>query len=172
MSKDFVEFPWRSSFEHPVQTTDSAESNFQENKFTDVKNFILKNKFIIGCLLGVLLLSLLLKKQTEPAINKTVSQNSSQISVVVPVVAFPKGSIIEPRLLKPVITSAKSFTKVQLFGVFTEEDIERVDDKLIAKKDLAPYRPIFWNSLELKRLPSRAPKQVQILYPHTESPSQ
>jgi hypothetical protein len=84
---------------------------------------------------------------------------------MVPVVAIPKGTPLETRLLKAVITSEKSFTKTQLLSVFTEEDVTRIDERLVAKKDLPPYRPIFWNALELKtRAPAAAPR-VQILYP-------
>lgn len=166
MSKDFVEFPWKISVhEDPPQPELKEKPSTKES----LKTLLVKYRHLIMCIAAIFFLSILLKTRSQSTnVQNSQEPPQSQISIVVPVVAFPKGSILEARLLKPVIGSKKDFSKSQLLNVFMEEDIERIDDRLIAKKDLVPYKPIFWNSLELKRIPKPNRQNIKILYPVTE----
>lgn len=162
MSKDTVEFPWRSPYEEPPIPRAATPRNWK----TRCQEF--KNWGFVALAICVLVLMLLGKKPTAPQTNP--GSGLGQLSIMVPVVAIPKGTSLNVRLLKSVLTTEKSFSKTQLLSVFTEEDVERVDDQLVAKKDLAPYRPIFWTALELKPKPRASMPSVQIIYSEKGTP--
>jgi hypothetical protein len=165
MSKDTIEFPWRHPFEEDTKATSEIAPPLSttNGKMEILLNWISSNKGILGIIFAVILLIFALEQNKTPA-SPLASAGESQISIMVPVVGFPKGHAIEPQMLKSVIAPIKSFTKTQLMSVFTEDDIERIDGRIIAKKDLAPYRPIFWPSLELKQPAQNSKPKVQILY--------
>lgn len=166
MSQDTVDFPWRSPFEDEKITLQATPI---VTKKASWKTWIETHRIVIGLVIAIATLILILENKKVEQV-PTPHQGLHQISIMVPVIPFAKGSTIQARLLKPVIAPVKSFTKTQLLSVFTEEDIERIDGQVIAKKDLAPYRPIFWPSLELKPQIKNPKPQVQILYPTGATP--
>ncbi len=166
MSQETVDFPWRSPFEDEKINLQPTPKEPEKSRW---KTWIEKYRTVVGLVLAIATLILLLENKKAEQV-PAPHQGLHQISIMVPVIPFAKGSAIEASLLKPVIAPVKSFTKTQLLSVFTEEDIERIDGQVIAKKDLAPYRPIFWPSLELKPKMKNSEPQVQILYPTGANP--
>lgn len=160
MSENQVEFPWKTSFETKIEPTLQKEPSSKELVIQKIK----QHQNVIAIFLAVIFLVMLMKINTPEQTLPTSVSNNLQISIMVPVVAFPKGTPIDPRFLKPVTALSKSFSKAQLLSIFTEEDIDRLDNKLVAKKDLAPYKPIFWTSIEIKPNPTRSIKNIQIIY--------
>ncbi|HVJ65520.1 MAG TPA: hypothetical protein VM901_09720 [Bdellovibrionota bacterium] len=170
MSQETVEFPWRHPFEDEKANPETTAPKVEEARAYDkVKARLRPYAPALGILAAIGILVVALGRQAPPD-PKIAVPSARTLSVMVPVVPFPKGTVIEARMLKAVIAPAASFSKTQRLAVFTEDDIARVDDRLVAKKDLPPYRPIFWTSLELKRVPHAAPAKVKILYPD-ENPS-
>lgn len=166
MSQDTVEFPWRSPFDTESNTPPpQVETTPIINTTSGWRKWVQKHRALLAIFASSVALIAALEQKKNDTLATVPNLHDTQLSIMVPMVPFAKGAVIEARMLKPVVAPIKSFTKSQLLSVFTEEDVERIDERIVAKKDLPPYRPIFWPSLELRANPPAKASRVQVLYP-------
>ena len=166
MSQDTVEFPWRSPYETHSDTAAPVEVIASPKGAEKWRRWIKKHRALVVIVVASGALILALEQKKADGLATVPNLHNAQLSIMVPIVPFAKGAVIEARMLKPVVAPIRSFTKTQLLSVFTEEDVERIDDRIVAKKDLPPYRPIFWPSLELRPHPPAQIKRIEVLYPN------
>jgi len=104
-------------------------------------------KIYLPYALGIIFLLALFKKNPEAPPNP--ASRRAPLIVLVPMVPIPKGNHIPNAILKVAAVDEKSLTKAQSIQVVLEHDLDKLEQKLKAKKTLPPGRPIFWRDLEL-----------------------
>jgi hypothetical protein len=89
------------------------------------------------------------KTKAPPRVRPAESRGS--LLGLMPVVAIPKGSLLDAELLRPVRLPPSSLTRLQAMRLLTPEDLPKIGSGLRAGKDLPPERPVFWTDLRLLR---------------------
>lgn len=150
-------FPWKES---TTQATPGPVLEVSKDTKTLVLDSIKKY-----APLYVLLFLILLVLIFRPVDNKNpLTKTDSTIDVLVVMLPTPKGSEIYPETLKSVPVREKSLTNSQALQVIRGEDIPHLKGKLVAKKNLGPNKPLFWNDVEFK-VAAGARKAPKIIYP-------
>ena len=118
-------------------------------------------KIYLPYALGIIFLLALFKKNPEAGQNPVPRR--APLIVLVPMIPIPKGSHIPNGILKVAAIDEKSLTKAQSLQVVLEHDLDKLEQKLKAKKTLPPGRPIFWRDLELD-IPSATLSKPKIIF--------
>jgi hypothetical protein len=99
--------------------------------------------------LALLFLASLYRRGDSKPSASLPQHTSRTVPVVISLVAIPKGTPIPPEALDIVEVHASSLSKAQRLRAFTPEQLNKLTQKIVAKRDIPSQVPIFWNDLQL-----------------------
>lgn len=148
-------FPWQKvSTPEVAIPTQVGSPSFREQFFINFRKHLS---------LYILLLLVVLIMAFRPVKNMT-NETEKSIDVLVVMLPTAKGTEIVPETLKAFPVREKSLSKTQLMQVIRMEDISNLRGRLVAKKNLPPNQPIFWNDVSFKSV-SLTPTLPKVMYP-------
>jgi hypothetical protein len=159
-----IEFPWlKEDNENHIVSPPAAQKSRAKQIFELTKPYL---PYVI------LLVGLFVISQFRASPQTSSSPRAPQsVAVVMTMIELPKGQIIPREALEVVHVRADKLTKAQQLKVLNPSQLEKLSHRIVAKKDLAPQSPIFWNDLTLvQEERRRAPQeQIQIFFPKQNS---
>ncbi len=166
MSKAQNEIHDLNSFNWTLPKIDRSESPLEAIEIENSKiKKILENPLLlkigIPLLLLIILFSMSFKNKTE-TISNLPSNNF--IEVVVSPLAIAKGRKIPEDILQTLGIPSRDLSKAQKLQLFKASQSNAIKGSLIAKKDIPPFKPLFWTDLTLDQKPENLPSKIQILY--------
>jgi hypothetical protein len=166
MSKAQNEIHDLNSFNWTLPKIDRSESPLEtiEAENSKIKK-ILENPLLlkigIPFFLLIILFSISFKNKTE-RINNLPSNNF--IEVIVSPLAIAKGRRIPEDILQTLGIPSRDLSKTQKLQLFKASQSNAIKGSLIAKKDIPPFKPLFWTDLTLNQNSSKAASKIQIFY--------
>lgn len=166
MSKLQNEIHDLNSFNWTLPKIDRSESPLEPMEVENSKiKKILENPLLlkvgIPLLLLIILFSMSFKNKSE-AISHLPSNNF--IEVVVSPLAIAKGRTIPEDILQTLGIPSRDLSKAQKLQLFKVSQTNAIKGSLIAKKDIPPFKPLFWTDLTLYQKIENAPSKIQIFY--------
>lgn len=134
----------------PEEDTSQQQKTLDAPKKQDVvTKFLKENKVLIGLLVFILSVGVISSVGKKKMVKEVAPP--PPITAYVSMWPVKKGDKIDPSLLKAISLSTSGLTKTQKLRLFDAEQFNVSSLRIIAKKDVAPNTPLFWNELELSQ---------------------
>src|SRR5690606_26112182 len=119
--------------------------------------------------IGILIIGLALMGRCSnagPKAQSTRSPRPAPYTLMMRLVAIPKGHRILPAALSEVHVHANTLSKAQRLRALSPEHLPKLNHSIVAKKDIPPQTPIFWSDLMLEG-PSRGRRaKTRVVFDH------
>lgn len=157
------EFEW---FHEPQKSgTERAEEKVEATVRDKILSFFHDNRGVIFLTSFIFVLSLVSSNLSQKEKLKHTSPSQPPLEVFMSMWPIKKGETLPIQYLKVVPLNPTSLTKTQKFQILEANTQFNPETILVAKKDIPPNKPIFWRSLELKKLEEtaseEAPRRIQ-----------
>ena len=164
-------FPWLDDDETAIEAMrleekigDKTGEDMRKN-IEGQKNWKQKAKENWPLILFALLLVAFFLSRQESNETKKVTRKKEIRTVAILTAAFPlmKGDKILPTQLRTLVFDWKDLSKTQKQNRLREDDLNRFEGMIIAKKNIGPHRPLLWSDLEYRKPPHQQ-KKFPIIY--------